>query len=453
VIGYASTRSQLIGEVKQELWTRARPELVQHNRGAAGRSAGGPSRRLGSPPPQPFGGAPGYFQIVYPNGTARVAFGEDLKLPVSARVIEIARQARGSFFASATVHGVRLEVLTVGDAYDHYAIQVALPLTGVASVLSGLLLPYGLLIGGGVLMAGLTALVISRAALEPIERFLRRTTDVTDELERPSRLEETGASELRRLAANFNQTLDALQRSVEAQRNLVADASHELRTPIAALRSNIQIFLESERLPVEERQALQRSIVDELDELTHVVADVVELARGSAPSLHREPIELDSVVHDAVEHARRRAPQMKFELDLEPTDINGAPDTVARAVANVVDNARKWSPPGGPVEVRLHNGLLSVRDHGPGFGEPDLPHVFDRFYRAADARRLPGSGLGLAIVKQAAQAHGGSATASNAPGGGALVTIGFGPPTGRSTAAPSKRIPARRDQLWAASRG
>jgi two-component system sensor histidine kinase MprB len=368
-------------------------------------------------------------------------------------VTKIAKQARGSFLTSAVVHGVHLEVLTVGDAYDHYAIQVALPLTSVDSVLSGLLLPYGLLIGGGVLAAGLIGLLISRAALEPIERFLRRTENVTNQLEVPSRLQETGASELRRLAANFNQTRDALKRSVAAQRNLVADASHELRTPIAALRSNIQIFLESDRLPAEERQTLQQSIVDELDELTQVVADVVELARGSAPSQHREPLELDTVVRDAIERTRRRAPQMRFELDLEPTVINGAFDTVATAVANVIDNSRKWSPTGGAVEVRLHNGILSVRDHGPGFSETDLPHVFDRFYRAADARRLPGSGLGLAIVKQAAEGHDGSANAANAPGGGAVVTVAFGPPIGRSTAAAPEEIQVRHDQPLVASRG
>jgi two-component system sensor histidine kinase MprB len=118
---------------------------------------------------------------------------------------------------------------------------------------------------------------------------------------------------------------------------------------------------------------------------------------------------------------------MRFALELEPTVIDGAPDSVGRAIANVIDNARKWSPPGGPIEVRLRGGILSVRDHGPGFGEADLPHVFDRFYRAADARRLPGSGLGLAIVKQAAQTHGGTASARNAPGGGGIVEVSFGP--------------------------
>ena len=343
-------------------------------------------------------------------------------------MLAVAKGAKGSFFTTARVKGVHAEVLTVADKQGGYAVQVALPLTEVESVLQGLLLPYGLLVGGGVLLGLLLAAALSRSALAPIERFLATAESVNVNQEHPGRLEETGASELRRLAASFNRMLDALERSIDAQRSLVADASHELRTPIAALRSNIQIFLESERLPLAERGELQRSIIAELDELTDVVADVMELARGAAPSAHRELVELDTLVSEAVERARRRMPGLHFELELQPTVIDAAVEQVARAVGNVIDNACKWSPPGSTVVVRLHEGTLSVRDHGPGFHEQDLEHVFDRFYRADDARRLPGSGLGLAIVKQAADVHHGKATATNAPGGGALVQVSFGAP-------------------------
>jgi two-component system sensor histidine kinase MprB len=446
VIGYVTTRSHLVGEVRQELRARVRPYLQPHSayqpRGGApgggqpafggreqlqGQSQGQPGGdQFGVPPAPEFGAAPGYFQIVHRDGTAFDPSGGDRRLPVDPRVVQVARQAHGSFFTDATVDGVHLEVLTVGDPYDKWAVQVALPLTGVDSVLHGLLLPYGLLIAVGVAAALLLGLAISRSALAPIERFLRKTEDVSSELDRPQRLEETGPIELRRLAVSFNRTLDALERSIQSQRHLVADASHELRTPIAALRSNIQIFLESESLPAGEAAALRDAILAELDELTQIVADVVELARGSTPSDNLEQIELDSIVHEAVARASRRAPQLNFREELEPTVINGAADRVGRAVENVIDNARKWSPDNGVVEVRLRDGTLTVRDHGPGFNETDLPHVFDRFYRADAARRMPGSGLGLAIVQQAAEAHGGRAEAMNAPGGGGLVSLSFG---------------------------
>jgi two-component system sensor histidine kinase MprB len=431
VVGYASARSNLLGETKQELWDRARPYLQPHDHGfgnqGPGRSQFGGPGQQGPAPRQPFGGAPGYFQVVQPDGTVSVPFGETANLPTSPRVDEIARKASGSFFTSAKVNGVHLEILTVGDPYDHHAIQVALPLTGVDSVLNGLLVPYGLLIGGGILLAGLLGLAISRSALRPIERFVARTERVTSSLEKPARLEEADAVELRRLAASFNQTLDALERSIDAQRQLVADASHELRTPIAALRSNIQIFLDADRLGPHERDGLQASILAELDELTQIVSDVVELARGAGPgpASRVEPLELDVLVRDAVERNQRRAPQLHFDVQLEPTVVVGDLDRVSRAITNIVDNARKWSPPEGVIEVTLRDGALSVRDHGPGFSERDLPHVFDRFYRAEDARRMPGSGLGLAIVKQAAEAYGGSVHAANSPEGGAIVTVSF----------------------------
>jgi two-component system sensor histidine kinase MprB len=450
VIGYLSTRSHLVGELQQELRGRANPDLPRHpsgggRSGVTGGSAAGSQTSPGTtePPPPKLGGAPGYFQIVQPDGRVEAVSSGTFRLPVNAQVRQIARRARGSYFFTARVGGIHVEILTVGDPDDHHAIEVAEPLTAVDSVLHGLLLTYGLLVGGGVLLAGLLGALIARSALAPIERFSERTEQVTSALDRPRRLEETGGSELRRLAASFNRTLDALERSIASQRHLIADASHELRTPMAALRSNIQIFLQADRLPPEEREGLQQAIVAELDELTQLVADVVELARGSAPSEHTEAIELDQVVREAVARAQRRATQMRFSLDLEPTVIVNAPDRVSRAVSNVIDNARKWSPPDGPIDVGLRDGVLCVRDHGPGFKPDDLPHVFDRFYRSEQARRMSGSGLGLAIVKQAAEAHGGSVAATNAPDGGAVLRISFGPPTGAAPGSAHNAATAR----------
>jgi two-component system, OmpR family, sensor histidine kinase MprB len=438
--GYFATKSHLRSELRSELRARAAAFLLPHGQpanGGGGRSGGGDG---GARPPDqdqndfqapggPLGGAQGIFQVVDPSG--RVLNQPAAALPVNPQVLDIARRGSGSVFYDAHVGASRthVEVYAVWDAPDRHVVMVGLSLADDDAVLHSLLLPYLLLIAGGILLAALLGLAISRSALRPIERFVARTERVTQKLDRPARLEETDAIELRRLAMSFNQTIDALERSIEAQRHLVADASHELRTPIAALRSNVQIFLESDRLPEHEREDLQASILAELDELTQIVADVMELARGSGSGLQPEEVELDTIVREAVERTQRRGPDLNFNLELEPTLLHGVPDRIGRAVANLLDNARKWSLPEGEIEVRLRAGVLTVRDHGPGFGEEDLPHVFDRFYRAARARRMPGSGLGLAIVKQAAQEHGGYAEAANAPDGGAVVTVSFGVPS------------------------
>jgi two-component system, OmpR family, sensor histidine kinase MprB len=446
VTGYFSTRSALIGQIRNDLRVQAQHFLAPgpgHHRfgqseGDQGQPPGGGSP--GYPGPPGLGGASGYFQVVGPDGMIM----QGGKLPVTGQVLGIARNRSGSAYFSATVQGHDEEIYAVWDPGDQHVVMVAEPLTDTDSVLGGLLLTYGLLFGGGILLAGLLGLAISRSALRPIERFVRQTERVTSSLDEPTRLEEAGPEELSRLAGSFNQTLDALERSIEAQRHLVADASHELRTPIAALRSNIQIFLDAGRLPAEDREGLQQSILAELDELTQLVSDVLELARGSSAGRRVEQVELDVLVREAVERARRRAPGLEFELELEPSVMTADPDRVGRAITNVVDNARKWSPPDGRIEITLRGLMLAVRDHGPGFDERDLPHVFDRFYRADSARRLPGSGLGLAIVKQAAQAYGGSAWAANAPGGGAIVTVRFGPEGEAGNAAVSARAePAR----------
>jgi two-component system sensor histidine kinase MprB len=426
VVGYLSARSHLIGETRSQLSARETSFLHVSNGNPQNQGRGG--QGFGEGPPNPaFGGAPGDFQIVYPGGTV-VAVGRrgTSDLPVTAEVKAIARADKGSFYRSVTVKGTSLEVLTFAVPANHSAVEVALPLTEDDSVLHELLITYALLVAAGVLLAGLIGTLVARAALLPISRFTDRTEVVTSALHAPRRLEGGGASELQRLAGSFNQMLDALERSIQAQRHLIADASHELRTPMAALRSNIQIFIEAEALPQEERAELQESIIAELDELTQLVADVLDLARGASPSDHIESVELDTIVREAVARARRRAPQLAFETELAPTVISNAPERVARAIGNVIDNARKWSPPDSPVEVTLRDGVFRVRDHGPGFKQSDIEHVFDRFYRADEARRLPGSGLGLAIVRQAAEAYGGTVLATNAQDGGAVIEVVFG---------------------------
>jgi two-component system sensor histidine kinase MprB len=379
-------------------------------------------------PPAPFGGATGYVQLVTDSGVPLAPPGVRPRLPVDTRARAIARQGRGEDLSDTLVNGTSLRVLTRGVAGGG-AIQVARPLTEVQRQLKGVLLVLALVSAGGVALAAGLGAVIARTALAPIARFTSRTEAVAADPDASRRMEVGQADdELSRLARTFNATLDELERSVEAQRQLVADASHELRTPIASLRANIQTLEEADRLPAEERDALRSDIVDELDELTALVADVVELARGAKATSALDDVRVDELVAAVVDRVRSRTDgALEVRDELEPTLVLGDAERIQRAVSNLLENAVKWSPGGGSIDVTLRAGTLAVRDRGPGFASDDLPHVFERFYRADRARGMPGSGLGLAIVKQAAEAHGGRVEAANAPGGGAMVRLSFGP--------------------------
>jgi two-component system sensor histidine kinase MprB len=450
VSAYAGTRAELRGRVDNSLLSLARPVLMRAGPGRGGPAGGlppgggddrGPQALPGLTGDQDeglgldqlqgpaFGGAAGTFTLVYPSGIMYVPPGQRYRIPADARAKRIARSGRGRYFTDMKVSGSHIRVLVSGIG-SKGALEVALPLSDVDHALSSELLLLIIIAAGGIAVAALLGVLVARTALAPIARFTRQTEAIAAQPERieHERLEAGGRDELARLARTFNQTLDALERSVQAQRNLVADASHELRTPIATIRANLQLMREEAMLSDEDREALRQDVIEELDDLTALVSDVVELARGNKQSRPSGDTRLDAVVLDAVERTRRRASELSVQANVEPTLVHGEADRIARAVANLLDNARKWSPPGGTVEVELQGGVVTVRDHGPGFHEADLPFVFDRFHRARDARAKPGSGLGLAIVRQAAEAHDGFVDASNAPGGGAQLRVSFGPP-------------------------
>jgi two-component system sensor histidine kinase MprB len=225
------------------------------------------------------------------------------------------------------------------------------------------------------------------------------------------------------MAGSFNTMLAALQESQRAQRQLVADASHELRTPLTSLRTNIEVLARDRALPAGERERLLNDVVEQLGEMTTLIAELIELARGEQHPAETEDVRLDLLASEAVDRARRNRPGIVFKADVEQSVVHGVPTTIERALGNLIDNAAKWSPAGGEVEVVVRGSEVTVRDHGPGIDEQDLPYVFDRFYRAASARKMPGSGLGLAIVRQVAEAHGGEVRAERAQGGGTLMRL------------------------------
>jgi two-component system sensor histidine kinase MprB len=275
-------------------------------------------------------------------------------------------------------------------------------------------------------------MAVARAALVPVDRLTGAAERVAATLDLSSTIDVRGADEVARLGQALNALLASLDQSQQAQRRLVADASHELRTPLTSLRTNLELLERSPDISLEERRAILADLVAQAAELSTLVGQLVDMEREPVGHETRSDVAFDDVVRAALERAKLHAPGLRFEADLEPTVVTGQVGVLERAVANLLDNAAKWSSPGGVVEVKLVGGTLSVRDHGPGIDPSDVPHVFERFYRSAQARALPGSGLGLSIVRQAAEDHDGQAWVLPAPGGGTVVCLRIpvaGPPT------------------------
>jgi two-component system sensor histidine kinase MprB len=337
-------------------------------------------------------------------------------------VLAVANGEKGPFFDDAHLAGIHVRVLTFPYG-DGYALQIARPLTEVDHSLSRIRLFLVLITGGGIAVAAALGLAVARAALAPVRRLTAATERVTETGDLSERIETHGQDELSRLGGSFNTMLGALESSTRAQRQLVADASHELRTPLTSLRTNIEVLASGRRLPAGERDRLLEDVVDQLAEMTTLISELIELARVGRPPTETEDVRLDLVAADAVERASRDRPGVTFTAQLSESLVHGDQAAIERAVANLLDNAAKWSPPGGEIEVTVRDGEVTVRDHGPGIDEEDLPFVFDRFYRAPSARGMPGSGLGLAIVRQVAESHGGTVTAEAADGGGTLIHL------------------------------
>ena len=373
-------------------------------------------------PPPPLGGAGGYVQLVREDGVVIRAPDASVALPVDERTLEVARGARRAFFSDARVAATHVRIVTAPFA-PGYALQVARPLAEEERTLRRVGLLLIVLSAGGVALALLLGLGVAEAALRPVEELTGAVDHVRETRDLTRRIDVRSRDEVGRLAEGFNEMLSALEASLQAQQQLVADASHELRTPLTSLRTNIEVLARTDALTQPERERLLRDVTLQLEELTALVNDLVELARGAERETVVEDVRLDALAERAVERARVHAPAVRFVLDAEPTIIRGDPGRLDRALANLLDNAAKWSPPGETVEVAVRNGEVSVRDHGPGIDPGDLPFVFDRFYRAASARNLPGSGLGLAIVRHVADAHRGSVTAEDAEGGGTRLRL------------------------------
>ncbi|HEY0636366.1 MAG TPA: HAMP domain-containing sensor histidine kinase [Pseudonocardiaceae bacterium] len=416
---YLVVRSSLYERLDDDLMQRAHATasspLIQQN-------------VLQAIPAAAFGSSDVRVALLAPNNTMVTANAGQLP-PVSDVERDVARN--GTTMHPRTEGDLRVVAVPVG-ATPGVALVVAQPLGPTRSTLAGLSVVFVLVGGAGIVLAGLAGAAVARTGLLPVQRLTEATENIarTDDL-RP--IPVTGDDELARLTHSFNVMLGVLAESRERQRRLVADAGHELRTPLTSLRTNLDLLVSAGRpdtpqLSAQDRAEIYEDVRAQVNELSTLVGDLVELARDDAPLVVHAPVELTDVIERALDRARRRAPGLMFDVATVQWPMQGDATALERAVLNLLDNAAKWSPPGGIVRLRLQpvgdgSAVLQVSDAGPGIADADLPHVFERFYRSADARTMPGSGLGLAIVKQVAERHGGTVTAGRSAEGGALMTL------------------------------
>jgi two-component system, OmpR family, sensor histidine kinase MprB len=411
---YYTDRGELIGQVDSEL-SESRPLVIKPKGQSVSDQRPDVSRRgpVGSNRlvPIPYGS-----RLVILRGSL-AAVHVVVNAPRPGSVVP-----KAAVFTTATsASGLRSRVLTY--TAQGRVVRISRSLLEVDRNLEHLRWLLVLISLGGVGVAALLGALVARTAVAPLRRLTETTERIIDTGDLSERIGHRGRDEISRLSARLDELLATLEASLGTQRQLVADASHELRTPIATLRANFELLADPGMLEPHERAELAADVRDELESITRLVGELVELARGEELDVVSSEFRLDEVVRVVVDRAARRAPDLVFRTQLEPSVVRGVPERVERAVSNLLDNARKWSPARETVDVAVHDGLVEVRDRGPGIAAEDLPLVFNRFYRSAKARAMPGAGLGLAIVKQIADAHGGSVTIDRAPDGGAILRL------------------------------
>ena len=423
VLMFLVLQQQLLAQVDRTLADAATTAQTQ---GPRGTDRGG-RPPFGDPGQTVSGRGDVFAQSIDATGRViRADYSQAVPALVTAEAKQVAAtQPKDGARFDTTISGTpyRVFVVPIGGST---ALELTYAMTDIDAVLSETRNRLIFLALGGVLLAAALGTVVARAALAPVGRLTSVVEEVTRTRDLSRRVAAGGNDELSRLAASFNEMLGALEVSLRQQRQLVADASHELRTPLTSLRTNLELLARGHPTDAAERQAVLADLVTQMERLTTLVADLIDLARDEEAALPIEDLRLDELVADALAGVRGRYPRVTFTLSSEPSVVQGVRSRISRAVTNLLDNAGKWSPAGGVVEVNVTAGEVSVRDHGPGVAAEDAPHVFDRFWRASSARHLPGSGLGLSIVKDVAEKHGGTVTFEPAAGGGARFRLRLG---------------------------
>lgn len=416
---YVTVRSEFIGSVDQTLVKRANDAV----------DAGVTASSLNSTNAvsvQQMLNAMG-IRVVFVNGgdllTQKVS-----NVPYGIPEQEVALGTRSQSARTVDAGGEPFRIVSI-QTQPGQAFVLAQSMESTQRALDRLAVVLVLASAAGVAMSAMAGWAVASNGLRPVRRLTAATERIasTGEME-PIDVWGTRNDELARLTRSFNTMLRALGESQTRERQLIADAGHELRTPLTSLRTNIELLRQvtgdpERRLDAEAQRELMDDVRAQLDELTSLIGDLVELARDEP--LHRdpEPLALDDIVEQSLTRVRLRAPGVTWDVSLDGSQVIGESQSLERAVTNLLDNAAKWSPPDGTITVRLDEGVLSIADEGPGIAEDDLPHVFQRFYRSTAARALPGSGLGLSIVQRAAERHGGSVEVASTLGDGSTFTL------------------------------
>lgn len=416
-VAWFAARNQLMGQLDDTLRSRT---------GILALAAGLPERPDAKPPPHGFFGSnETVAQVIGANGNIVRRGNSDLVLPVEAIDVAIARREHATVIRTVQLAGTPYRMITEHIPQRPLAVQVGIALTDTDSFLAKLAITLLVIAGAGIALATAAGFLASWRAIRPVEELTATAEHVAKTQDLETDIAITRIDEIGRLGGAFNSMLAALRESRRQQRQLVENASHELRTPLAALRTNIDVLQRVGEMPAAERDDLLGDVRIELEELTVLVGELVDLTMDiSIARQEREDVRLDQIVERVALRARRRSGR-NITVLAAPTLVHGAPASLERAVANLIDNACKFAPGAEPIEISVGDGYVSVRDHGPGIDVVDLPHVFERFYRSWRDGAVSGSGLGLAIVAQIATSHGGTAFAQNAADGGAVVGFTF----------------------------
>lgn len=439
VTGYATTRRALRAEVDRTLTAYARQLRDPDGRTVA--ALCGRGRLPGGFVPGGGIGETGDTRAAIPDlpgsrvqclsGRGRLVTVGSVRLPVDARARALARsggRSRYALIATVRADGTSYRVLTV-PVPGGGAVQLARNLAEAELTLRTLRNRY-LLVGILALVAATAAgWLIARRITAPLAQLTDAAELVAATGEPRADLEPGGEDEVGRLSRAFATMLDALMRSRRDQQRLAQDAGHELRTPLTSLRANIDTLRRHPDLDPPRREEVLEDLAAEARELSLLTDELIDLVADRRSDDPARAVDLAALVRRAVERVSRRTDH-EIRLEAEPVIVFGQPAALQRAVANLLDNAAKFSPPASRIEVRVAGGVVEVRDHGPGIADSDLPRIFDRFFRADSARSLPGSGLGLAIVARVAADHGGAVRAANAPDGGAVISLAIPPAIG-----------------------